>query len=232
VPEVNFVIFISEGQNMKRLLYILPVAVCLFTATRTASGQRSWSFDLHLGDMYCFKMPLTIEQEGYEKLRFSARYRTESFQLPVYYSWKIGTSSEKRGWELELIHMKLILKNNPPEVQYFAMTHGYNNIFVNRKWETDHIIFRTGMGAILSHPENTVRSMTYNEPGILKRGYHISGPAIQVAAEKRFRIFKGLYFSFEAKVTASVARVGVVEGHAVVNHVGMNGLFGIGYTFD
>ncbi len=178
-------------------------------------------------------MPLVLEQEGYEKIELTAHYRTEAFQLPVYYSWKIGTSKNRKGWEMELTHLKLYLTNNTPEIQYFSVSHGYNYLTINRIWMTDPVILRLGAGVIVSHPESIVRNMEYDtHQGLFNRGYHFSGPGFQVTAEKRFRIIKGLFFSLEAKATAAIANVGIAEGHAIVPQAGFHGLFGLGYKFE
>jgi hypothetical protein len=195
-------------------------------------GQRSWTFNFSLGDAYCFKMPLVIEQVSYDKIEFKAHYRTEAFQLPVYYSWKLGTARENKGWELELTHLKLYLDNNPPEVQYFSVSHGYNYLTINRIWATDPVILRLGAGVIVSHPESMVRNMEYDtHQGLFNRGYHFSGPGLQIAAEKRFPVFKGFFFSLEIKATAAIAKIGIAEGYAVVPQAGFHGLFGLGYKF-
>lgn len=186
-----------------------------------------------MGAAYCFKMPLLIEQEGYEKIKFTAHYRTESFKLPFYYSCKIGTIKDRKGWELELVHLKIFLTDNPPEVQYFSISHGFNYLTINRVWETDPVILRFGAGLIISHPESEVRNMIYDiNQGLFNRGYYVSGPGLQIGAEKRIPIFKGLSFSLEVKAAASVIKVGIAGGHAIVPQAGLHCLLGVGYTFN
>jgi hypothetical protein len=196
-------------------------------------GQRSWTFQLSPGDSYCFDMPLIIEQNGYEKLKFTAHYRTQSFIFPVYYSWKIGTQKDRYGWELELTHLKIYLNNKPPEVQHFAISHGYNYVTVNHIRDFEFIILRVGAGVIISHPENIVRNLEYDtHQGLFNKGYHFSGPGLQIAAEKRFQIVKRLFFSLEVKAAAAIAKVGVANGSAFVPQAGFHGLFGLGYSFN
>jgi hypothetical protein len=219
--------------EMKKLLFFSIVILCLFLENQYVSGQRSWTVNMFMGDAYCFNMPLVIEQEGYEKIELTAHYRTESFKLPVYYSWKVGTAKDRKGWELELTHLKIILTNNPPEVEQFEISHGYNYLTVNRIWNLDLMILRFGLGTIISHPESVVRTLMYNNhQGLLNRGYHISGPGMQIAAEKRIPVFGGFFCSLEIKATAAIAKVGIAEGHAIVPQSGFHGLFGFGYTFD
>jgi hypothetical protein len=217
---------------MKKMYFITSAIVLLLFETHDILGQRSWSFNISLGDAYCFKMPLVIEQEGYEEIKLTAHYKTESFKLPVYYSWKIETVRDKKGWELELTHLKIILSNKPSEVQEFRVSHGYNYLTVNRIWDLDFLIFRFGMGTIVAHPESTVRNMSFDtHQGFLNRGYHFSGLGMQIAAEKRITIYRGFFFSLEVKAAVAWAKVGIAEGYAIVPQAGFHGLFGIGYIF-
>ena len=222
-----------KTDEIKKLAVAAILLTGFFHCDQDIFGQRSWAFNFSLGDAYCFSMPLIIKQEGYERIKFTAHYRTEAFQLPVYYSWKIGTSKNRKGWELELTHLKLYLTNNPPEIQYFSVSHGYNYLTINRIWVTDPVILRLGAGVIVSHPESKVRNMEYDtHQGLFNRGYHFSGPGLQITTERRFRILKGLFFSLEAKATVAIAKVGIAEGHAIVPQAGFHGLFGLGYEFE
>ncbi len=217
---------------LKTMFFIASAIILLLFEAQDILGQRSWSFNISLGDAYCFKMPLVIEQEGYEEIKLTAHYKTESFKLPVYYSWKIETARDQKGWELELTHLKIILSNNPSEVQEFRVSHGYNYLTVNRIWDLDFLIFRIGIGTIVAHPESTVRNMSFDtHQGFLNRGYHFSGLGMQIAAEKRITIYKGFFLSLEVKAAAAWAKVGIAGGNAIVPQAGFHGLFGIGYTF-
>jgi len=219
--------------RLKWLFFISMVNVLIVSEPQEIFGQRSWTLNISIGDAWCFNMPLVIEQYGFEKIKLTARYKTESFKLPVYYSWKIGTAVENAGWELELTHLKIILTNKPPEIQEFRVSHGYNYLTINRSMDLDLLILRYGAGIIISHPESTVRNMAYDTgQGFLKRGYHISGVGLQIAAEKRFTIYKDLFFGMEIKAAAAIARVGIAEGHALVPQAGFHGLLGLGYTFN
>lgn len=222
-----------EKTKQRGLLLFLLIFALLFSGLSDSNCQRTWTFNVFLGDAYCFNMPLEIQQEGYSNLKINANYRTEGFKLPVYYSWKAGTALNKKGWELELIHLKIILSNNPPEVQQFEVSHGYNYLTVNHIRDLDFMILRFGLGTIISHPESIVRNQWYNNhQGIMNRGYHFSGIAVQVAAEKRFQIKGGFFCTLEVKAAAAYAKVGIADGHATVPQAGLHGLFGLGYTFN
>ena len=117
---------------MQQLLIFLLVPILTFIEDIPAFAQRDFFLQISLGAAYCPDTPLKISQTGYPDLKIKAEYKTESFKLPIYYSIKLGTSKDHQGWELELIHLKIYLQNNPPEIQQFQVSHGFNIFQVNR----------------------------------------------------------------------------------------------------
>ena len=207
------------------------IVIILFTCVQ-AYPQRDVFLQISPGAVYCINSPLTIHQSGYPDIRINAKYKTESWKVPFYYSIKIGTSKNNSGWEIELIHVKIYLQNNPPEIQQFHISHGYNILQVNHSWNWDKLLIRTGAGLVVSHPENIVRGMKFNEKSFLDKGYFVSGPCFQVSAEKRITLFGNLFLSLEAKATAGITKIGIHEGHAILPHIGLHGLFGLGYSLN
>ena len=106
------------------------------------------------------------------------------------------------------------------------------SVFTVHTWNWDKLLFRAGAGFVITHPENMVRGMKFNKKSFLDKGYYISGPCLQVSVEKRIRIYGNLYFSLEAKTTAAITKIGVYNGHAIVPHIGLHGLFGLGYSLN
>ena len=183
------------------------------------------TFELLGGDAYNFKTPLRIEQDGQSDLHFDANYHTHPFQSPQYFILRFAKWNGDRGKELELIHDKLFLVNKPVEVQSFQITHGFNMLMMNQAWKKDGLIYHFGAGPVITHPENEVRNLPF------ENGYHLSGAAMQFAVGKQFRISKNLFGTVEAKVTGAYARVPVEDGHANVSNLAVHGVFGIGYRF-
>jgi hypothetical protein len=215
---------------MGKLISVL-IVTGLF-ACKHAFPQRDFSLQVSPGYVYCFNTPLYVKQSGYSDIRINARYKTESLKLPIYYSIRIGTSKNNHGWEMEMIHVKMYLQNNPPEIEQFNISHGYNILQLNRNWIWDEFLFRAGAGIVIAHPENIVRRMKFDDKSFLDKGYYFSGPCFQVSGEKRIRIYGKLYFSMEVKTTASITKIGVYNGHAIVTHIGLHGLFGLGYSLN
>jgi hypothetical protein len=210
---------------------IILIGIWVLTSGQ-AHAQRNWSIEFSGGGAYCIQTPLTIQQSGHDNIEVSAQYHTHSLTPPLYYAIRLGTWQSNRGWELELIHLKLDLANAPDEVQRFEISHGYNMLTLNRAWMRPYYAFRLGAGAIIAHPENTVRAQSLDEhDGIMKTGYYLAGPTAQAAMSKSFSVTPHLSIAIEGKLTGSYARIPVVDGHATVSNIAIHALIGIGYTF-
>jgi len=211
---------------MRRLARIL-VLVALATPSGAPAAER-WVLQLFGGAPYNFNLPLAIRQSGHPDLNVTGNYESRPFEVPYYYACRVGAWSGNGAWELELLHNKLYLKDKRPEIQAFAISHGYNLLTVNRAWDKNGLIFRAGLGAVITHPETTIRGLTDPQDGGIFDGYHLSGPTAQGAVEKRFHLLRWLVVSLEGKVTATYAWIPVEGGHADVPDVAVHGLFGLG----
>jgi len=187
--------------------------------------QNGWSVELFTGTAYNFRTPLTISQAGQPDLDFTATYHTRPFSDSPYYAWRIGKWKHGHAWELEMIHHKVYLTNNPAEVQRFEISHGYNLLLINRADVRGGLIYHLGVGAVVAHTESTVRGESHDT------GYHFTGPAGQAAVGKRFALTEKLFATVEGKITAANARVDVANGHAKAPNIALHGLVGLGYTF-
>lgn len=215
---------------MKKLVPIL-LAGMIIPAIPASPSQKSWTFEYASGSAYNFTTPLQIRQDGTYDINIDAEYATKPFHGSPYYAARIGRRTGNRGWELELIHHKLYLRNNPRNVQHFEISHGYNFLDVNRVWERWGIDFRLGGGLVITHPETMVRGMQYpTDQGMLGQGLFLSGPAGQASVGKRVFLWKGLFLSLEGKFTAAYAIIPVADGLAFVPNFAVHGLFGLGYS--
>lgn len=207
------------------LLLLLP-----FTCP---AQQRSWEVGIAGGAVHNFKTPLRIQQHDFATIRLDARYRTEPFNPPVYYDIRVSTWKEASGWELKLTHHKLILQNNPPDVQRFSITNGFNLLTLNRLWLYKGLTWSAGAGLVITHPESTVRHQPFPENrGILNKGYYISGPTLEAAVAKRYYFAERWYVLGEGRLTGSYVQVPVAEGNARVSNVALHALLGIGFRLN
>ncbi len=132
------------------------------------------------------------------------------------------------------MHHKIYLENNPPEVQRFEITHGYNLLALARRWrEGDGSLgYTLGAGVVIGHPETTVRGRTQpEEGGLFGHGYHLAGATLLAGVGERFDLSKRFYASVEGKFTASYARVPIRDGHASGPNVAVHVLVGGGANF-
>ena len=131
-----------------------------------------------------------------------------------------------------MVHHKVYLDNPPPEVQHFEVSHGYNLVFLNRALRRYGFIFRLGAGVVIGRPESVIRNLRRSEDrGLFHAGYYFTGPSGQLAVERRFTLWRGLFASAEGKLSAARAHVSVPGGQAMVPNVAIHGLLGLGYTF-
>ncbi len=186
-----------------------------------------------LGTAYSLPSTVTIYQENFPNLTFRGTWSNETFKNAPYYSVRFGGWGEKSGWEFENLHHKVVLNNNPVEVQAYKATFGFNYFFLNRAWDLDWFILRVGMGPVIAHPITTVRSLAFNsaEGGILGTKYFLVGGGFQISVQRRFYFGKSFFVTTEGKVTVGWAQLPVVDGTSHMSNVALHILGGVGYRF-
>jgi len=200
----------------------------LFTGL-SGKGQDKWFVNYTPGLSLASPAPLQIRQKGFGGISFWAKYRTYPLRMPIYYSYRFGFQHDNKLFEIEMNHLKLYLKNTSDLVEWFAVSHGYNQIFINKGWVNGKLGQKAGIGMVLSHPENTVRGKRLDEKmGLFGRGYHPSGVAIQYVIYKDIPLTRFLYILVEAKASLGYARVKVVDGKADVPAAALHLLIGPG----
>jgi hypothetical protein len=217
-------------QHEKLILLIL----LFFLFSIPVAAEEKLTLEFFGGSAFNIPAPINIQQDGYDNIGFIAHYETKPFYEAPYYAYRLGWWFSGKGWEVELIHHKIYLKNNPDEVQHFEISHGYNLLTLNRAWKRKQLIYRIGAGLVIAHPESEVRGKKFYEMkgGPFGTGYfYVSGPTVQGAVQRKLKIWRSLYITGEAKLTASYAVVPIREGLAKVPNAAIHGLFGIGYDF-
>jgi len=191
---------------------ILVMLMCSFT---TIHSKTRFHLNVTPGLSYVPPVPLSILQDNHETLSLWARYESAPLKLPPYYSVRFGFKREEAGWEIEMNHLKIYLKNKPDEVDRFSVSHGYNQILVNRIGKTGKFNSKTGIGLVAAHPENTIRGQTLNEKlGFFNDGYYLTGPVVQYGVFREIPLGNYFYILGEARISAAYARIPVVNGKA------------------
>jgi len=192
-----------------------------------------WTVEVAVGGAVNVPTPLTIRQDGEDDISLTAQYTTKPIDEVPYYNVRVGRGDLRGAWELELVHHKVYLRNPPPEVTRFSITHGYNLITFNRNVHLRWTDLRFGAGMVLTWPHVTVRGRALDETrGILGTGWHASGAAVQVAVARNRLWFEHWLTGIEVKLTGAWARVPVAGGSADVPNVALHVQLGGGYAFS
>lgn len=215
---------------MKRIISI--VLFFLILSLSALYAQSSWSFEAHGGEVYNLPMPLTINQQGYSDIKLTASYHTEALTLPVYWDVRLSRWQKDQSWEFEVTHHKLYLNNTSAEVQKFNISHGFNMLLVNHGFDKKTFHYRAGAGIVLAHPESNIRGKKYGDSvDDFDLRYYITGPIVNFAIGKHYRLNNRFYINAEAKTTFAYAQIKVAEGNAEVYNIAFHLILGVGFDF-
>jgi hypothetical protein len=172
-----------------------------------------WGLDARLGAAWNVPVRTRIHQEGSPELEFTGRWDTRAFRFPLYYGARARTWDARGGWSVDLVHHKLHLVDPPPEVNRFAISHGYNLVTLQRLFPAGAWTGGLGAGWVVAHPENQVRGAPLDESGgLFGSGYHLAGPTVAASLATSAGAGAGPYGVAEVRLTFSWARVPVGGG--------------------
>jgi hypothetical protein len=214
--------------------FVLILLLGLLAPVACAAGTPRWTLDMFMGQPINLDGPLTITQAGQEDIDLTARWETRPFEMPYYWDVRLTYwRSANRGWALDFFHHKIYLKNEPPEVQHFEHTHGYNMFTIQRLWRLSGFVVSAGGGLVITNPESTVRGHRYSAQGSFLGGnYFMSGPVATAGLGRRFYLLqRRLFGALESRFTLSHATAPVVEGESRLTHAAFHLLFGLGVDF-
>ena len=201
------------------------LSLALLLAPAPAAAQAT--FEFFMGTAFSAPTPLTVTQAGFPDIRITADYETRPLHPRQYYAFRLAWWQDDGGWLLEHLHHKVYLTNLTAEIRDFEVSHGYNLVTINRGWRRGRYVLLLGGGIVVSYPHSDIRGRVYSQDS----PYHLSGVTIQGAAARRFDLTGHFFVSGEAKLTASWARVPVVDGHARVPNAAFHVLAGAGWEF-
>jgi hypothetical protein len=216
---------------MEKIMSHIIVFLVLTLGSFQAISQNRWTLEFLPGYAGVLPSNLSVWQSGEKVADFTAKWDTRSFESPIYYSYRLGYVNKNGGWEIEMNHLKVYLTNTNSVVSRFSISHGYNQVWVNRVMGLPFGSLRVGLGPVVSHEENTVNGFPLSEKGgLFNDGYHFSGISSQVAWQKRFWIGNYFFLSGEAKISAAYAKIKVYDGFARVPMAGYHILLGAGFA--
>ena len=184
------------------------------------------TFDVFGGSAYNFRTPVTVYQPGATAM-VTANWKTKGTG-GAYMAWRFSFWSGNHAIEFEHIHHKLTLMNPPDSLEHMEISHGYNMFFVNYAWRDGGMVYRTGAGIVVAHPESVVGGVKWPESGgIFNTGYYFAGFAGQLAVEERLKVSDDFSLAAEGAFTAADARVPIPGGSAHVPNIALHGLLGV-----
>lgn len=198
------------------------VAVGLALGLPSPGHAADWTVTLQTGQVWAAPETVTYHHADGRKTRFTLQPEAQEWSRPIYWSMRIGRFSGDAGWELELMHDKLIERDTPAAIDQFEITHGYNHIWLNRAWRGETFTYRLGLGPVLAHPtiDADGRSDSPTRPSFLKdtymEGSQIGGITAQAGIQTAFRLGWGVAFSLEAKASYSEVEVEAAGGRVRV----------------
>ncbi|MBN1821648.1 MAG: hypothetical protein JW833_13095, partial [Prolixibacteraceae bacterium] len=144
----------SKLKHLFFFVFALPVLV---------QAQNDFYVNFSPGIDFIPPLPLWVNQGGYENLFLWADYEAAPLKSPLYYSYRLGFFNQAKGWEMEMNHLKIYLKNTTEKIERFSVSHGYNQFFINRVYSKRKIGIKLGFGIVLAHAENTIRGKKLDE---------------------------------------------------------------------
>ncbi|MBP2648741.1 MAG: hypothetical protein H6Q77_2365 [Gemmatimonadetes bacterium] len=208
---------------------ILLGAVLLALVPAPARAQ--WAVEAFLGSAANAPSTLTIRQAGEPDIRFTAHYATNPFKSSSapYYGFRVSHWWGRWGGFFDDLHHKLYLTNNPPEVETFEVTYGYNLFSLGAGYRVGHWSFLAGAGPVITNPTSIVRGdYKPHDGGILDTGYYVDGAQVQLGVNRRFRVAGLFFLSADVRGSIGWARVDVANGNADVPNYAVHFLLGAG----
>jgi hypothetical protein len=196
----------------------------LFLIPSSSRGEDRFRAQLFGGTSWSFPSTLTVEQSGLEDLSFHAHWETRPFDDAPYYAARVALWSARTGWELQLLHHKTYLTNEPPEVEYFEVSHGWNLVTIQRASRGRVLEWRIGAGAVVAHTEGRIRGRDVDTGE-----YQLSGAGVLVGAGKTFAIARHFFATAEGQLTFAWANIPIQTGRARTANVAFHALVGLGF---
>ena len=119
-----------------------------------------------------------------------------------------------------------ILKDNPPTIEHFEVTHGFNILTAGYMRRSRPVHWRVGAGVTLPNTFATVRGELSDV-----HDYAVAGPAFLAGAGSELALTRRLFLAAEAQFIAAWATVDVARGEARVASLAVHVLFGAGFVF-
>jgi len=193
-----------------------------------AAAQPEWSAELLIGDAINLTSRTRIHTAQTSAAAFGGDYETRGFEGPLHYAWRITRWSQDRGWELQLLHHKLYLRNRPAAVEALSISHGFNIVTLGRAYALNPWRLRVGLGPVIAHPEARIGGVSY------EGDYELAGAAATGSIGATFDLTERWSIVGEIAATFGYADVhphGEPDLRFSVRNPAIHAQFGLGYRF-
>jgi hypothetical protein len=205
------------------------LALCLLAFAAHGKDEKAqWSFELLIGDAYNADSRTRIEHDTQGNISFTGDYETRGLQGPLHYAWRVARWEDTRGWELQLLHHKIFLRNRPVGVDALSVSHGFNIVTVNRALDYRGWRMRAGLGPVITHAEASITGTHYDGP------YEIAGAAALVGVGRKLDLGAHFYLSGEVAATFGYIQAepdGTPPLELTIRNPALHVQAGVGYRF-
>ncbi len=104
-----------------------------------------------------FPTTLKINQQGEPEINHAASWESRPWEQPMYWALRLRWQREHDGIELQFLHHKMFLKDNPATIQHFEVTHGFNILTANYMRRSRPVHWRVGARVTLPNTFPTIR---------------------------------------------------------------------------
>jgi hypothetical protein len=198
-----------------------------FSQSSTAQDV-AWSAELLIGDALNLTSRTHIHRVQTSPSAFGGDYETRGFEGPLHYSGRLTRWDGDRGWELQLMHHKLYLRNRPTAVEALSISHGFNIVTLDRVYARDAWRFRIGLGPVIAHPEARIAGVSYGGDYELAGAAAVGSVGAVFALTPRWSVVGEIAATFGY---ADVHPSGEPDLRFSVRNPALHAQFGIGYRF-
>jgi len=223
---LNHTTDVQGDRSLRTTLILILLGSLLACPAPARSLDTPMVFQVFGGVPLNVQTRLTVNQDGHDTLKHNASWKSRPFEQPLYWALRLRWQRDHHGLELQLLHHKLYLANNPPEIEHFEVTHGFNILTVSYVAWTDPVQLRVGLGAVLPSSDSTVRGLSHDA-----HDYKLAGPALQIGAGWEKDLSRHLMVAAEGQFIYAWADVDIADGQARVRSVALHLLFGLGVGF-
>lgn len=220
----------NDFQGLRIVLFVSSLIladVVSVGAQGLATGRPEGSVVLQFFGGTALNLPtrLTVHHLDLGSVRHSATWETRPLDQPFYWALRARWQRRDDGLELQFLHHKMYLKNNPGYIDHLEVTHGFNVLTVNYLRRTYPVQPRLGLGVVIPDAESTVLGEFHQD------GYKIGGLAVLLGAGWEHALARHLVVAADAQFVAGWTSVDVDRGEARVRSLALHLLVGVGAVF-